>query len=721
MPTIASQLPDRRLVRCDENRRLSANPQMVNGFEQDMDTSAIEVGCFGEVQDNAGDVGQDQSRPPSNKRAVSQNFEALLQTGREALRRRTWREAFDLFSEADHLESLSPEDLERLAEAAWWVGRRDEYTDARQRAYAAHLESGNRPRAARMALLLAGDNPYITPPSVAAGWRSKAERLLADEPECVEHGYLARAHAAVAWQRGEIDAAYQHAERAAQVGRHFGDRDLENFGLHDKGILLTQRGQIADGMALVDEAMAAAVGGECGPWTTVWLYCDTLACCQMLADYRRAAEWTQVIEKCYQRQRVENFSGDCRVHRAGILRVRGAWAEAEREARRGCEEMRPYDLYHVAWALTEIGGIRLLTGDLAGAEEALLQAHELGLGQPGLALLRLAQGKVEAAAASIRRALDEGPQVPLVRVPLLPAQVEIALAAADIETARSAAVELEEIAKTIGTPALEASASCARGAVLLVEGNAVGARRSLRRGWQLWQEVGAPYEAAKARVLLADALRREGDAEGATLELRAAWAAFEHLGAVADARRAAEALGGEGASLGPSAVPTQHATKTFMFTDIVKSTNLIEAIGDDAWGDLLRWHDQILRTLFVGHDGEEVDHAGDGFFVAFETAASAIECAIAIQRTLAEHRRTHGFSPHVRVGLHTASSTRKGRGYRGKGIHEAARIAALAGPEEILASQETMMSVKHHQLSESRTVMLKGISKPVQVVPIAWR
>lgn len=159
-----------------------------------------------------------------------------------------------------------------------------------------------------------------------------------------------------------------------------------------------------------------------------------------------------------------------------------------------------------------------------------------------------------------------------------------------------------------------------------------------------------------------------------------------------------------------------------MFTDIVKSTKLLEAIGDESWEDLLRWHDQTLRSLFASHSGEEIDHAGDGFFVAFETPASAVECAVAIQRSLADHRRTHGFSPGVRIGLHSAKATRTGRSYRGRGVHEAARIAALADAGEVLASQQTAAAgPTRFAGSEPRTVRLKGISGPVQVVTIEWR
>ncbi len=159
-----------------------------------------------------------------------------------------------------------------------------------------------------------------------------------------------------------------------------------------------------------------------------------------------------------------------------------------------------------------------------------------------------------------------------------------------------------------------------------------------------------------------------------------------------------------------------------MFTDIVKSTDLIGVIGDEAWSDLVRWHDETIRSVFGEHRGEEINHAGDGFFAAFDDAEVALRCAIAIQRRLADHRRTHGFAPQVRIGLHTAQSTSEGGMYRGKGVHEAARIGALAGGGEIVASCETLEDIETaFRCSEERAVSLKGITEPVRVVSVAWQ
>ncbi len=226
-----------------------------------------------------------------------------------------------------------------------------------------------------------------------------------------------------------------------------------------------------------------------------------------------------------------------------------------------------------------------------------------------------------------------------------------------------------------------------------------------------------PYEAARLRMLMGLAHRALGDEEAAALDLRAALSGFERLGARPDATRARELLGGQSLSR-----PGTRLIKTFMFTDIVKSTPLVEAIGDEAWEDLIQWQDKTLRSLFAWHGGQEIDHAGDGFFVAFESASAAIDCAVAIQRALADHRKTHGFSPQLRIGLHATEAARSGGGFRGKGVHQAARIASMAEGGEILVSRSALETeISRYPTSEAKMVNLKGISEPIEVPTIDWR
>ncbi len=639
---------------------------------------------------------------------------ARVEAGREALRRYAWREAYDLLTEADTPDLLTTEDLEGLSQAAWWTGRLDRCIEAAERAFSLHVAADRNAPAARVALGLARDNYTKGASAVGAAWLTRAEKLLADQPERVEHGYLARLRAVLAFEgRGDIETGLAEAERALEISARFGDRDLQALALCDRGRMLVDVGRVSEGMALMDEATVAAVSGELHPLATGFIYCNTISACEHIADYVRAGEWTEAAGRWCERQAIAGFPGMCRVHRAGIMRLRGAWADAEKEARTACVELREFSPGYAGEAFYELGELRLQVGDPGGAEDAFRQATELGREpEPGVALLRLAQGKIDAAVACITRALAEESRE-VMRARLLPARVEIALAASDLDGAAEAAALLDAIAEQFGTAALKAQAACAQGVVALARDDATEAARSLRHGLQLWQEVDAPYEVARTRVVLASAYRAEGDEEAASQQLEAARATFERLGAVPDARRAVGLID-------EAATPQRRALKTFMFTDICKSSSLVEAIGDDAWQDLLRWHDQTLRSLFAGHGGEEVDHAGDGFFVAFDDAVSAVDCAVAMQRTLAEHRRTHGFAPQVRIGLHASEATQGGDGYRGKGVHEAARIAALAQHGEILASCGTLRAAGV-PAGEARAVTLRGIAQPIEVAAVPWR
>lgn len=645
-----------------------------------------------------------------------------LEAGREAIGRHAWSDALELLSRADKTNGLSPEDLEGLAQAAWWMGHLDDCISARERAYAAHLDAGDRGRAASVAMDLAKDYYAKQVSSVGGGWVKRAESLLEREEERLEHGYLARLHGVIAFEgMGDFDRAREETDRALEIATRFGDRDLQAIAIHDRGRALVARGEVEEGLPLLDESTVAAVSGELSPMATGIVYCNMITICGALGDYRRAGEWSEAAKRWCERQAIAGFPGMCRVHHAEIMRLRGSWPEAEVEARRACEELREFNLEAAAEAFYEVGELRLRVGDLEAAEEAFGHAHELGREpEPGLALLRAAEGKLDSALKCIRRAVDDETRE-LHRARLLPVQVELCVDAGELEEAASASAELEAIAGKYGSAALEAQAACAQGRVLLAKGDASGAVRSLRHGLRVWREIDVPYEAAQARVQLAAAYRAEGDEESAVMELRSAHAAFEQLGASPDERGAAELLEkwlGAGA-----AAPVAHEgmVKTFMLTDLASSTELAGAIGDDAWADLVRWHDRTLRSLFARHRGQEVDRTGDGFFVAFDDPRDALTCAVGVQRTLADHRRTSGFAPKVRIGIHRSQATRAGRGYRGKGVHEAARIASVAEGGEILVSQSTLAGSRGgFATSEPRSVTLKGISEPVEVVAVDW-
>ena len=650
---------------------------------------------------------------------MSRVSDEALASGRDALERHAWQEAYDALSQADRDGKLGGEGLRLLAEASWWTAHPDEVIDILERAYGAFLKEGDAASAAMIAFEVVQQQGSRGAFPQAMGWMAKAERLAAEDPEMPVHGWLEFARALFAFFQGDLDRSLTHYELALEIAERTGDRDLHAMSLHDKGHTLCVQGKVAEGLAMIDEAMVAAVAGELRPMSAGYVYCAMIAVCSRLGDYGRAAEWTEATTRWCERHSIPAFPGVCRVHRAELLRLRGAWPKAEEEARRACEELPRFNLNSgMGHAFYEIGEIRRRMGDLTGAEEAYERAHEFGrTPQPGMSLLRLAQGKIAAAAVAIRQAVAEAGSDQTARARRLAAQAEIAVAAGDLETAAAAVDELDSVVEGFDATALKALAAGARGAVRLAQGEADGAIGDLRRALQGWQQIDAPYEVAEVRVALGKAYRVAGDEEAAAMELKAARTAFERLGASALAA-VTDLLGQVAAAAGPP----ERVDRAFMFTDIERSTDLVGVIGDEAWEDLLSWHDQKLRSIFASHGGEVAHHTGDGFFVAFEDARGAVASAVAVQRALAEHRREHGFALQVRIGVHAAQATRRGMDYSGAEVHKAARIAAEAQGGEILASAETLAQAgKTFAASEPRPVTVKGITEPVEVATVEWR
>jgi class 3 adenylate cyclase len=642
----------------------------------------------------------------------------LVQAGRDALARHAWLEAYELLDRADREGNLPGADLESLAEAAFFAAHADRESDVRERAFKAYLAEGNRLRAAYVALDLAQRLGNTGKPSMASAWARRGERLLDGEPEGYAHGYLVLWRSSQARAAGRIESAIELADQAVQIAARTGDADLQATALADLGTLKIATGATTDGFALMEEASVAAVNGELSPITTGVTCCRMIAACRDLTDYQRASEWTEATDRWCERQAVSGFPGVCRVHRAEVVAVSGAWERAERELRQATSELAAYNaIPPMADGLYAIGEIRRLQGDLAGAESALREAHGLGRSpHPALALIRLAEGKTRAAVAAIGSAVREETWDQWARARLLPAQVEIAVASGDLTLAREAAEELARIVETYKSPALEAGRSVALGRVLLAEGDAVAAARELRGAVRLWREVGAPYEVARARALLGAALFALDEDDDAELELQAARDEFARLGAAPDLASAEKELQ---AAVERRSRPVQ-TRKTFMFTDIVGSTNLAELLGNEQWEGLLRWHDDALRALVAKSRGVVVNSTGDGFFVAFDTARQGVECARAIQRALADHRRSTGFALSVRIGLHAAEANERGSDYSGMGVHVAARVAALAGGGEILATADTLAEAGDVDASEVRETTVKGISAPIGVASVTW-
>jgi DNA-binding CsgD family transcriptional regulator len=463
-----------------------------------------------------------------------------LERGRKCYARRAWAEAYRALSLADQAAPLAAADLELLAMSAYLIGRDDDYLNALDRAHHAHLDAGENLRAVRCAFWLGLRLLFRGETGRATGWLSRAQRLLEREGrDCVEQGYLLLPVAQQHLMGGDCAAAYAVATGAVEIGDRFGEADLVACARHLQGRIVVQQGQVEAGLALLDEVMLAVSAGRLSPLVTGLIYCSVIEGCQEVYALGRAREWTAALAQwCEEQPEMVAFTGTCLVHRAEIMQLRGAWPDAIEQAQRARERcIQAANRRAAAAALYQQGEVHRLRGEFPAAEAAYRSASQGGWEpQPGLALLRMAQGRTDAAAAAIRR-VASATSDRLQRTRLLPAYIEIMLAAGDVAEARAACRELEAIASSFDTGVLGAIAAQARGAVELAEGNAQAALGSLRRAWQVWEQVEAPHLAAQVRVLIGLACRALGDEDGSRLELDAARAVFEALGAAPDLAR----------------------------------------------------------------------------------------------------------------------------------------------------------------------------------------
>jgi class 3 adenylate cyclase len=639
---------------------------------------------------------------------MSQVVQDPLEAGREALRRYEWATGYELLRAADETTDLTPEDLLLLGEAAMWTGEMDMVIPYFERAYRAYLQRGNNPRAAFVATWIAHIQKGNLQASVANGWMSRAKRLLDLEEEAPEHGYWALQQSLVELGSHNLAESLALAKQAEELGRRFGDRTLEVRALQRQGNALIEQGEVAEGKLLLDEASAAALAGELDPYSTLVIYCNTIGACRDVADYESAGEWTDRASEFCDANAMTAFPGMCRVNHAEVMKFKGRLSEAQALADRAGEELRVWNPRIAGAAFYELGEVRLRLGELDQAEQAFREADEYGrTPEPGLSLLRLGQGNAKGALASIRRAArDESLGLPA-QARILPGAVEIALAAGELDEAAGYAERLASIADVYETSALRASASFAQGQVALARGEADTAYDEFRQARMTWDSTGATYDVARAREQLGQALRAGGDEDAALWELQAAAARFERLGAARDADRVAELLMRDTSS---------EVMKTFLFTDIVGSTELASAVASDRhWVNILRRHDDALRAVFADFQGQVVDHTGDGFFAAFEESADAIAAAVAIQRAVDQD-----FEFDIRIGVHADGALQTRENYHGKGVHAAARIGAAAGGREILASRATMEDVPQFSAANHRAIELKGFKEPVEVCSVEW-
>ena len=466
--------------------------------------------------------------------------QSRLEQGRSAFAERAWLEAFESLSRADSESALSADDLEQLAIAAYMLGRDDDYVRTLERAHHIHLDAGRTLRAVRCAFWAGLCLAFGGNTGRATGWFGRAQRLLArEDPDCVEHGYLLIRVMMDQEDLGDFEAVHSTATLAAEIAERHRDEDLQAMAVHEQGRALVRLGRISEGLGLLDEVMVAVTGGELSPIVTGLMYCSVIDGCREAHALGRAREWTAALSHwCGQQPEMVSFTGRCLLHRAEIMQLDGSWRDALDEAVRARERFaRGASSSAAGEAHYREAEVRRVRGELADAEEAYREASRCGREpQPGLAQLRIAQGRTGAAVAAIRRAAAEAVE-PVERLALLPAQIEIMIAAGEVEAAREAGRELLAVAAGFDSELVSAMVQHAEGAVELADGNARSALVTLRRSLQAFQELGIPYEIARVRVLLALACRSLGDEDGALLELEAARDAFEELGAALDVAR----------------------------------------------------------------------------------------------------------------------------------------------------------------------------------------
>jgi DNA-binding CsgD family transcriptional regulator len=460
-----------------------------------------------------------------------------LDRGREAFDRQAWSQAYEHLSAASEEESLEVSDHERLASAAYLAGRSVESMDVWARAHQECARIGEVARAARCAFWLAFALLNGGEVARGGGWVDRAQRLLDGRKlDCVEQGYLRYAAGLRAVLSGDVEPAYAGVREAMGIGERYRSTELTTLARIGEGRCLIYLGRVDEGVALLDEAMVAVEANDVSPVAAGDAFCTVIDGCHELFDIGRTREWTGALTRwCDAQPELVLYRGECLVHRAEVLQLRGAWSEASAELEQALARLAASVGARMVGAATYLwGDLHRLRGEFLDAERAYRSASDAGREpQPGLALLRLAQGRVDVADAMIRRAVREG-EDPMTRAGLLGPFVEVVLASADVEAAGAAADELAALAGELRQPYLRALAAHAMGMVRAELDDPTGALVSLRRAWRGWRDLEAPYHAAKARVLIALACRALGDEDSAEMELDAARSVFRELGAAPD-------------------------------------------------------------------------------------------------------------------------------------------------------------------------------------------
>ncbi len=635
----------------------------------------------------------------------------------DAVAARDWEGAYELLREADASGPLSGPELEKLAETARWTRRYGEMLEALERAGEEFERAGERAEAGRIAVKLAIEYFQRNDLALAGGNLGRATELLGTQRDSHAAGMILFCQAELALEQGDAEGAESAAAEMAEMAKRLDDRDLEALAMMSTGRARQLAGGFSEGAALLDQAAAGALAGNLELWTSGVVICGNITACRHRYDVETASEWSDAAVRWCKRQSIGYFPGLCRLHRGESLNLRGDYEAATVEVEAATEDLLAGMPRFAPDGMHELGEIKRRQGDLEGAAAAFAEAIDLGGDAlPGLILLRLDEGRPAAALALARDRLSVtgGSRLSGGRAQILPAGIRAAIEAGDLGFAEAKLAELGELTDACETTGLRAEYETAAGRVAMAAGDAASAIPHLREARRLWGQTNAPYNGALAHAELARARLEAGDREAAETDAEAAMAVFAKIGAQFEAERMRR-------SLDALRQNSQRTAVTMLFTDIVGSTKLVEALGDEAWEALLAWHDRVLRACVADHGGTEVKHEGDGIFATFDRPEAAIGCACEIQRRLKAHRTEHGYAPQVRIGVHADEVNDRGGDVGGRGVHVAARVMAAADGGEVLITATTLEDgSQEFAVDEERQLEAKGITEPLTVVTVDW-
>ncbi len=631
------------------------------------------------------------------------------------MKKKRWDEALDVLLKLDADEELSPLGLDALANTARMLCRTDLEMTAGQKAYTGHVADGDAKAAANSACWVAHAAFNLGKITTAKGWQKTAKRALGDSEGTDVHAWLERLWLKIYLAEGDPAKAELHRKRFEQAAELCGSFDVLALVRVDSAMAALKAGRAAEAFERLDDEIAFAVGGQASEIVTINIYCNVLDACHIAQDMRRGKEWSAEASDWCERNNCEVFSGLCRIRNAQVHRFTGDWDQAEKSILSACERFkdRAWDLQ--AAAHHELGIQRMRRGDYGGAAKSFAKVQELGYdAQPGYALLLMETGDLQGAAESIKAALEGRRGGRMLPEHLESGAVEVFAAAGWLNEARAVCEALDKKAEDYQTTVMLGAAATAQAILAAAEERYEDALDGLRTAVSYWQESEAPFDLARNSLITAEVMRMAGMPIDAAIvaRLEAAKSTFTRLGAAPDAARVS-------AILEPAESDRGHAV--ILFTDICKSSQLVEALGDAAWSRMLRWHDQTIQETCVRSGGEVIKHTGDGYLLVFESGSAAVQCGREIQRAFDANRKEHGFAPQVRIGLHCGEVERRDGDVFGKAVHEAARIMGLAGPDEIVVSQTVLSGCPGLKASGAKLEELRGISEPVQVAFVDWR